>query len=367
LQLFKSLKDEPVDKAGMRVFLDESGTHRGSRVTAVAGYLISADSLPLLEDEWMRLLAEHGLSELHMKEFVPPNGKYSHWDHAKKRALLEPLIRLIHKYCVLGVGAAVEMDEFMQTTHARANAKAPNLVESPYEACLRHCMWQIATWADENEYKGVIAYTLDRGDPNSRGARRKFNAAKEDQKIRAQYHLGTLEFADSQAVPAIQCADLLAYEMYKEADRLLSGSQRSLRKSFSALWRENDQLVTIDPIAMKRQVTHGMNLISAVRSLLPPRERFQVTCYSLRSLSEEKRETLFGMIPELRNVYKACIASGEMGKRLDQLPPEIMPSDDAVLRRIEQRKVSPMQSDDVSIPFVEVDDNGEYRFLKSLD
>lgn len=320
------------ENAGMRAFLDESGTHAGSLVTAVAGYLIPADSVALLENEWTELLALHELSELHMKEFVPPHGKYAHWNDAKKRSLLEPLISLIHKYSVVGVGAAVEMDEFMRTTHTRAHAKAPQLVESPYEWCVRQCMWQVVRWADKNEYTGVVAYTLDQGDPNQQGARRSFDATKENQSFREKYRLGTLEFADSRDVYAIQCADLLAYEMYKEADRLLSGSPRQTRKSFLALLRENDQLVTIKPEAMKEEVGRGMQLILAITSLLPPREKFQVLCYGLRPITAEQRETIFGIIPELRNVYRDCIACGEMGKRLEQLPPEVMPPDDLVLR-----------------------------------
>jgi hypothetical protein len=54
----------------LKAFLDESGTHAGSLVTAMAGYVISSEALPLLKSEWLALLSQHEMDELHMKEFL---------------------------------------------------------------------------------------------------------------------------------------------------------------------------------------------------------------------------------------------------------------------------------------------------------
>jgi hypothetical protein len=90
-------------------------------------------------------------------------------------------------------------------------------------------------------------------------------------------------------------------------------------------------LTTIDSEAVKRQVTRGTNFIWAVVSLLPVRERFQTLCYGLRSITDQQRKVLFGAMPPLRKVYELCIASGEMGKRFDEWPPESLPPDDPAL------------------------------------
>ncbi|HZE23121.1 MAG TPA: hypothetical protein VE054_03940, partial [Blattabacteriaceae bacterium] len=55
---------------------------------------------------------------------------------------------------------------------------------------------------------------------------------------------------------------------------------------------------------------------------------FQVMCYALRHMKPDKRETLFKMIPSMRSVYFGCLAKGEMGRRLDELPRELLPPDD---------------------------------------
>jgi hypothetical protein len=320
----------------MRAFLDESGTHAGSRVIAVAGYVISSEALPLLEEQWLAILEKHSIDELHMREFVPPHGKYSGWSEKEKRAVLEPLIGLIHSYSLVGVGAAVEMTEFMKTTQAQAFSKSPALVETPHQWCLRYCMVQAARWADETENAGLVSYTLDKGCLHRGRIQRHFNLTTEDENLRQKYRVGPLDFADSKTVPAIQCADLLAYEMYKEADRLLSGSQRSTRGSFLALFRGSDRLTTIDPEPIRRQVSRGIQIQLAMLNYLPHPERFQVTCHALRAMKKENREVLFQMFPPMRNVFAACIAKGEMGKPFDELPGELRPSDEYILSKIDE-------------------------------
>lgn len=312
----------------MEAFLDESGTHAGSKVIALAGYVISSDRLPHLQKDWLDTLAEHGLEELHMRDFVPPHGKHSQWSEQKKRGLLETLVRLIHEHSLVGIGAAVEMDQFMATTQAFAHSKSPDLVESPYEWCFRYCATQAAAWADKAQHPGLIRYTLDEGCSTRGRIYAHHELSREDDALRQKYRLGPMSFADSKRNPALQCADLLAYEMYKEADRQLSGSARPPRGSFLALFRDHDQLVTVDADQLKQQVTRGMQINMEMLNYLPPKEKFQVICYALRRMKEHNREVLFEMSPPMRNVYNACLATGEMGRRLDDLPRELLPPDD---------------------------------------
>jgi hypothetical protein len=312
----------------MYAFLDESGTHSGSRVITIAGYVISPENLAILELEWRAVLAKYGMGELHMKEFVPPHGRYSHWSVGEKRSLIESLVELIHEFTSVGVGAAIEMTHFVAKTHAFAHSKSPDLVKSPYQWCLRYCMVQAAAWADDAKRAGVINYTADAGCVNAGRIQTHYALACESEDTRRKFRLGSLVFANSNTHPGLQCADLLAYEMYKEADRLLSGAARPQRASFLALFREHDRLVTIDSAGMKKEVTRGAQMHMAMLEHLPPKEKFQVMCYALRHMEEKNRKILFEMIPSMQNVYRACIAKGEMGKRLDEMPRELLPPDD---------------------------------------
>ncbi len=90
----------------MRAYLDESGTHANSRVIAMAGYVVDDRAVASLKAEWICSLSSFGVDELHMKEMVPPHGKYSHWEPEKKRELLEVLVGIIHRHSLVGIGAA---------------------------------------------------------------------------------------------------------------------------------------------------------------------------------------------------------------------------------------------------------------------
>jgi hypothetical protein len=76
---------------------------------------------------------------------------------------------------------------------------------------------------------------------------------------------------------------------------------------------------------------------------LPPQQKFEVMCYALRAMKDRNRDVLLEMYPAMRNVYAACIARGEMGKRLDELPRELLPPDDPeyFLSRITHPPIGP--------------------------
>ena len=86
---------------------------------------------------------------------------------------------------------------------------------------------------------------------------------------------------------------ILAYGMYKEADRTISNAPRPPRGSFLALFRnETDRLGTIKEEALKHEVRRGMQIHAATLDHLPSKEKFQVMCYALRRMKPENRETL---------------------------------------------------------------------------
>lgn len=233
-------------------FLDESGTHRGSRVVTVAGFMIPSESLQELEQEWRVELDRHNIAELHMREFVPPHGSCSGWSAEARRALLGSLIETIHRHTCCAVGAAIEIDEFFKNIYQVQMERHPDMVQSPYTWCMRYCMTQIADWCRNNNMVGRVDYVMDKGNAFRSEAEMEYVNAKQNPELAEQFYLGNLDFDDSSSTVGLQCADLLAYEMYKEADRRLSGSSRRPRGSFVAILRDKDRLMTISPKSLER-------------------------------------------------------------------------------------------------------------------
>jgi hypothetical protein len=53
-------------------------------------------------------------------------------------------------------------------------------------------------------------------------------------------------------------------------------------------------------------------------------------------MKPKNRETLFDMLPAMRNVYSACIAKREKGMRLDKVPKHLLPSDEYIIARLDE-------------------------------
>ena len=315
----------------MIVVLDESGTHAGSRAIAVAGFVIAEANAEKLEDAWHRVLEENQIETLHMRDFVPPHGRYSDRTAEERQKLFASLIGIIHQHVEFGVGAAIELDEFMQTTYANALLKRPDLVHSPYEWCVRHCILQVAEWAQQKSEAAEFSYFIERGCAGSGKVERTLRSLMANSDLAKNVRLGEFSFVAKSDFPLTQCADFLAYEMYKELDRKISQSPRGTRGSLLALFRDGDRLATIAPKALMSHLERGASVIEAFVNYLPIEERFKVRCYGLRSLSEEKREAIFSAIPAYRDLRRLCLATGEMGKRLDEVDRKLLPPDDPEL------------------------------------
>lgn len=315
----------------MIVILDESGTHAGSRALSVAGFVIAQDSIPPLLQEWEGELKRNQIEFLHMRDFVPPHGKYSGRSPEERQRLFTALIEIIHRHALIAVGAAIELDDFMQSSYAHALAKAPDLVDSPYGWCVLQCILQTAEWANENSAAEEITFVLEDGCEGTRKVEERFRGLKADPNLQRKIRLGDMKFVSKKDYPLTQCADFLAYEMYKELDRVISKASRPARRSMLALYRTGDRIGTIDQKYLRAQLQRGASMLEAIVSYLPPVEQFKVRCFQLRLLTDAKRETVFSILPSMRKVYEMCLACGELGKSLKDIDPKLLPPDDPEL------------------------------------
>jgi len=60
----------------LEAYFDESGTHRGSPVMCVAGYLFDSDQAFRLDQEWGATLADFGLSHFHAVDCAHGKGEF---------------------------------------------------------------------------------------------------------------------------------------------------------------------------------------------------------------------------------------------------------------------------------------------------
>ena len=99
----------------IRCFFDDSGkeSERGNRIVSIAGYLAGGETYwDLFGTGWSHQLFRHGISWLHMKDFMQDRDEYAafKWDWPKKRSVLEDFIKVIKVSQIIGFGVALDAE-----------------------------------------------------------------------------------------------------------------------------------------------------------------------------------------------------------------------------------------------------------------
>jgi hypothetical protein len=203
----------------LQAYFDESGTHGDSKVTAIAGYVATADVWTRVEDQWQEILKPYaplGLTWWHMAEYRAHKGQYERIDPQTGKQILDALVRVIHESELQVIWAGVD-------TQAYAAVVPPDFLArcAPYDYCFYWIMRQLAVWSAQRSYSGNIGMMFAVQDQyNARSER----ALKSWHSAGVLERLETITFGYPKLRPALQPADILANEMYRLIERYRGGA-----------------------------------------------------------------------------------------------------------------------------------------------
>ena len=108
------------ETAGVRIYLDESGTLSPDIPHAVVGGLvINRSHLLPFENAWNQMLNKYEIvAPLHMKEFGP-NGRFKEVSHDRRRQLFVETAELINDHKICSITATLKNAEFLIDTIRR--------------------------------------------------------------------------------------------------------------------------------------------------------------------------------------------------------------------------------------------------------
>jgi hypothetical protein len=219
----------------LRAYLDDSGTHADSKVCVLAGYFGGQRQWVKFEEEWRKVLDEHGLDEFHAHRFwSAASGKnvsaYSGWNRQREANFLQRLLAIINSFRIHPFGSAVVMqdwdalpiDEKRVLTGAAYKDGEPVLSgarKKPFFLPFVHAIQKAASYCHEHT---KISFYFDRNDACSAYAADYFSFLASLPGHPATPTLGEIEFVDSKSNPPIQAADLLAYEINRYLNEKLT-------------------------------------------------------------------------------------------------------------------------------------------------
>jgi hypothetical protein len=219
------------------VYVDESGTHDGSPMLTVAGYLFEREQARKFSRDWQKVLDKYGLPAAHMTDAVRCEQDY-------KKAGMELadcdkcnrlLIENIKRRTRLGFGASVDPAAYARIVGTANNAP------SAYTYALQSCFVMIRRWAAETNFEGDIAYFFEAGHASQSEADRYFRAALlASERAKAKNHYAGHAFLDKRKALPLQAADMLAWQYHHYHARKAKCGISTRRADFSALLRPHD-------------------------------------------------------------------------------------------------------------------------------
>lgn len=205
-------------------YFDESGTHGGSHMLVVSGYVASDEQWQGFEQEWNDALANAGLTHFHMKDFAHSLNEFKDWkgDEERRVKFIRQLIEIIRKNTRRSISSAVRLQDYKRLNETYRLQES----YSPYSICILGCLASISRWHSEHSYIEPVALVLEDGVTHK----------GEFQRFYSPTNFHSVAFAKKHDHAGLQAADFVAWEHLKAYNQFESGAFKRYRNSFRALY-----------------------------------------------------------------------------------------------------------------------------------
>jgi Protein of unknown function (DUF3800) len=221
-------------------YMDESGTHDGSPVVAVAGYIASFEQWIRLEDEWTKTLKTFGVATFHMTDFEARQGPFTRWPQERRERFLSRLINIIVDYTIVGFGCAVLREQY----ECCIPDDIKLALKHPYYYCLHSCLRTLLAFNDEiGPFPPGIKFLFDRKPGREGMATQMYYTLKD--RVDLLGILGDMAFGNKQEHIPLQASDLLLYEVAKRCWHWYAEPERSIRKSLELLQARDEPYIAV--------------------------------------------------------------------------------------------------------------------------
>ena len=192
------------------IYLDESGTHDGSKVLALGGYLAHSDAAREMSLDWNSVLRQYGLPYFHMVDCAGGSGVFAHLTKSDRIAVATIMIDLIKVYTSGGFAAI--------TPPHRVNLEGHNA----YTYCVQTCMNAMLSMDDAADPECKIALFLESGHESASLANSEIERIRKIENSAAHKKLISHSFVGKADICLLQAADILVWQCAKYVKDKLS-------------------------------------------------------------------------------------------------------------------------------------------------
>lgn len=222
------------------VYVDESGSHAGSPILAIGGYVFLKSRARAFRQAWAEELRRKKAPCFHMTDCANGQKHYKPWPMRERIAHETKLIELTRKYSSFGFSVGLNEKQFEEIFQGFWLDKTG----TGYSLLLRNTLFAVKGWADRVGFKGEFAYFFEAGHRDAAQSNAIMNRIFSWPDQRKRYRYVAHSYVDKMSALPLQSADLLAW---LARDSIIKGMRgRPPRKDFLALMREGDDYKHFD-------------------------------------------------------------------------------------------------------------------------
>jgi hypothetical protein len=189
-------------------FFDETGTHSGHPLTAVAGYVFDHNGVKRFEEAWQKLTS--GLKEpFHTFDCANGEGQFKGWPEPQRLLLMHQLADIIVQTRVCGLIVFVTDKDYREW--CAENPRQVAWLGKPYTSCLMKCMDLGASVAHSRGFN-EINYVFEAGADNQNEVSQFWRRIEGHPQLKNHLRIGSYGFASKWKEPALCTADFLCWE-----------------------------------------------------------------------------------------------------------------------------------------------------------
>jgi hypothetical protein len=215
----------------IEAYFDESGSHEGSAILCIAGFLIESGAASSMDLAWTKLLADYSLPFFHMEECAHGIGVFKPLSLDERIAAETRAIGIMREFLTICFVISVDPFVFDQIVPVSP------LLGSAYSVCANACLHCVQIWADQNSYKGDIAYFFENGHKSQSEANEIMRKIFSVPRLRERFRYASHTFAEKRKVQLLQAADIVAWLWHTESKRKLLHTRPRRRADLTALMK----------------------------------------------------------------------------------------------------------------------------------
>jgi hypothetical protein len=236
-----------------QAYFDESASHDGARDLCLAGLIFTKAEAIKLAHEWRKVLRWKRLPYFHMVDCAHGNGPFANLSKSERIEVEKRMIEIIKRRAIQAIAVTINNLEFVSVMAEQP--RAARAYKTAYAFCTHTVLAGVGLWIYSNPRVAKVAYIFEQGHNSAPQSMKIMNELFEVPEKRQRYRFAGYAFMRKEDSCALQAADLLAWQWYKDKKNQVEGMPR--RKDCESLLQLHHNAVHLDRNGLTKIIVGG--------------------------------------------------------------------------------------------------------------